>query len=296
MGRHGRVAGGRVLGYRRAVPQDPSAADRSLHHPTPEERASAGAAFERLVTLMARLRADDGCPWDRAQDLLSLRPYLVEEAYEVLDAVERGSADEHREELGDLLLQVVFQAQIRREEGAFDAAAVAHGITDKLLRRHPHVFGDAGAETAGQALSRWEEIKAKEKAGRSVLGGVPRHLPALLRAQRVGEKASHAGFDWGDAEGPLAKIDEELAELRGAVASGDRRAIEHELGDLLFSIVNVARFVEVSAEDALRGTIERFTARFQHIEAALHARGARMKDTPLEELEQLWQEAKRQGL
>lgn len=258
-----------------------------------EARASFGLAFERLVGLMARLRADGGCPWDRAQDLKTLRPYLIEEAYEVLDALERGTPLDHREELGDLLLQVVFHAEIRRQEGAFDAADVAHAIADKLVRRHPHVFGDHSAGNANQALARWEEMKAKEKAGRSALSGVPPQLPALLRAQRVGEKAHNVGFDWSDVSGPLAKLDEELAELRAAVASQDKGAVEHELGDALFSIVNLARFFEISAEDALRSTVQRFSDRFAHVERALHARGKTPRDATLEEMDALWDEAKK---
>ncbi|MCK6552400.1 nucleoside triphosphate pyrophosphohydrolase [Myxococcota bacterium] len=271
---------------------EPSRDEDLITAPSAEARASFGLAFERIVALMARLRAEGGCPWDRAQDLKTLRPYLIEEAYEVLDALERGSPLDHREELGDLLLQVVFHAEIRRQEGAFDAADVAHAIADKLVRRHPHVFGDRSASSANQALLRWEEMKAKEKAGRSVLSGVPQQLPALLRAQRVGEKAHNVGFDWGDVSGPLSKLEEELAELRAAVASGQRAAVEHELGDALFSLVNLARFFEVSAEDALRATVQRFSDRFAHVERVLHARGKTPREATLEEMDALWDEAK----
>lgn len=264
-----------------------------LIEPTPGDRDSFGLAFERLVGVMARLRAPGGCPWDREQTLASLKPYLVEEAYEVLEAIDLGGADEHREELGDLLLQVVFQAELRREEGAFDAADVAHGIADKLVRRHPHVFEHQGVEEASEALKHWEQRKAEEKKGRSVLGGVPRNLPALLRAQRVGEKASQVGFDWPGLDGPLDKIREELAELQEAIASKDQSAVEAELGDLLFSVVNVARFLQVGAEDALRNTTDRFMARFQRVEAQLAKAGKSVADTPLESLERMWQDAKR---
>lgn len=241
---------------------------------------------------MARLRAEGGCPWDRAQDLSSLKPYLIEEAYEVLEALERGGVDAHREELGDLLLQVVFQAEIRREEGAFDAADVAHGIADKLVRRHPHVFGDQPADSADQAFRRWEDMKAKEKEGRSAIAGVPGGLPALLRAQRVGEKASHVGFDWPSVDGCLAKLEEEIAELRAAIAARDRSAMVRELGDALFSLVNVARRLEVSAEDALRATVDRFSRRFLHVESSIRDRGGSMRDASPEELDALWEEAK----
>lgn len=271
----------------------PQADDRTVTQPTESERRSFGAAFERLVGLMARLRGEAGCPWDRAQDLRSLRPYLLEEAYEVLDAIERGVEAEHQEELGDLLLQVVFQAELQREAGRFDAADVAHGIADKLVRRHPHVFGAASAANPNEAYLRWEEIKAKEKAGRSVLSGVPKELPALLRAQRVRDKASQVGFDWHDVDGALAKLEEEVRELKEAVLAKDRGAIEKELGDALFSLVNVASFTQVDAESSLRETIERFSRRFRHIERTMKERGRALKSCSLEELDQVWQEAKR---
>jgi tetrapyrrole methylase family protein / MazG family protein len=279
----------------RAVSSDrpvPKTDDATLIQPTDAARRSFGEAYERLVGLMARLRGENGCPWDRAQDLKTLRPYLIEEAYEVLEALESGTVAEHKEELGDLLLQVVFHAEIRRQEGAFDAADVAHAIADKLVRRHPHVFGDQKEQHADAALKRWEEIKSKEKGGRSIIGGVPKELPGLLRAQRVQEKASQVGFDWKAAEPALAKVEEEARELREAIRSNDKAAIEHELGDALFALVNVARLAGVASEDALRGTIERFSSRFRHIETTIEARGGSMRETPLEEMERLWEEAK----
>lgn len=271
---------------------DPLADETALTDPPPEARESFGAAFERLVGIMARLRGPGGCPWDREQDLDSLRKYLIEEAYEVLDAIESGDVAEHQEELGDLLLQVVFQSEVRRQEGAFDVRDVAHGIADKLVRRHPHVFGDKGAEDATAAYARWEEMKAKEKGDRSVLAGVPRHLPSLLRAQRVTDKASKVGFDWAKIEGPLEKLDEEIGEFREALASKDPAAVEHELGDLLFTMVNVARFVDVDAEDALSRTVDRFKRRFEHVERAMKAEGLSMKDATIDELEARWSVAK----
>ncbi len=266
----------------------------TLMDPSDEHRRDFGAAFERIVGIMARLRGPDGCPWDRAQSLETLRAYLIEEAYEVIEAIEEGTATDHVEELGDLLLQVVFQAELRREAGDFDAADVAHGIADKLIRRHPHVFGDETADAKEQAYAHWEQMKAKEKAGRSAVDGVPRALPALLRAQRVGGKAARTGFDWPDEQGPLDKIEEELGELRAAMRSGDQAHIEAELGDLLFSVVNVARKLDVGAEDALQATTNRFVGRFKSVEANVRSSDRAMKDVPLEELEALWQAAKRE--
>jgi MazG family protein len=267
--------------------------ERALTHPTDEERASFGAAYERIVGIMARLRSPGGCPWDLAQDLKTLRPYLLEEAYEVLEALEDGTPIDHREELGDLLLQVIFQAEIRRQEGAFDAADVAHAIADKLVRRHPHVFGKEVADGIAESFDRWETQKAKEKAGRSAVDGVPRALPALLRAQRTGEKAARVGFDWSDVKGTLGKLKEEVAELEQAITSGDKAAIEAELGDLLFSATNVARFQELSAEDALHAAVHRFRERFKHVEGAAKARSRSLKEMSQAELDELWEAAKR---
>jgi MazG family protein len=270
----------------------PKTDDPALMEPGPESRQSFGAAFERLVGIMARLRGEGGCPWDREQDLRSLRPYLVEEAYEVLEAIEHGTEHDHLEELGDLLLQVVFQAEIRRQAGAFDVADVVHAISDKLVRRHPHVFGDLALAGIDEIWSNWEETKKKEKGRRSVTDGVPRALPALLRAQRTTEKASRVGFDWPSIDGPLAKLSEEMAELHAARASGDRQRMEEELGDVLFSVVNVARFLEVSAEDALHGAVHRFKDRFLEVEDRVRESGKAMKEVPLAELDRYWDEAK----
>ena len=275
---------------------------QKLTAPDAGARADFGAAFERLVGLMARLRGPDGCPWDRKQDLKTLRPFLIEEAYEVLDAIDHGSVDDHREELGDLLLQVVFQAEIRRQAGAFDAADVAHTIADKLVRRHPHVFepangasDDSGESGDPDPSSRvtWEALKRREKGDRSAIGGVPRSLPALLRAQRITEKASGVGFDWPSVQGPLDKLEEELRELRQAVEAGESDAVRNELGDLLFSLVNLARFLKADAEDALRGTVDRFERRFGSMEQQVKADGRRLDELDLDELEALWQQAKR---
>jgi MazG family protein len=260
-----------------------------------------GAEVSALVGLMQRLLAPGGCPWDREQTLQTLIPYLVEETYEVVDAVAGGDVDNHREELGDLLLQVVFQAELRHAEGAFGIDDVARGIVTKLVRRHPHVFGDVKAETSDQALASWARLKAEEKASKadaaskgrlSALDGIPRSAPALLRASRAGEKAGAVGFDFADAAGPRHKIDEELAELDQALAAGERERVTEELGDTLFAVVNLARKLGLDAESALRAATDRFAARFSHLEAALGEQGRSVRDAPPEEQDRLWQAAK----
>ncbi len=256
-------------------------------------------AVERLIEIMARLRDPErGCPWDLEQDFASVAPYTLEEAYEVADAIERGDLGALREELGDLLLQVVFHAQMARERGAFDFEDVAEAICDKLLRRHPHVFGEAKVETAAEQTRSWEAIKAAEKAARGEAGGllddVPVGLPALTRADKYGRRAARIGFDWPDASGPRAKVDEELAELDAALAEGGpRERIEAELGDLLFSVANLARHHGVDPETALRGANARFARRFRHVERRLAETGA--PGAELERLETWWQEAKSEG-
>lgn len=246
---------------------------------------------------MARLRGPDGCPWDREQTLQTLRPYVLEETYEVLEAMESGDAREHCEELGDLLLQIVFQAQLTSETGAFDFADVADAISNKLVSRHPHVFGDAQVHDAEAVMKQWVALKQKEKAakggGKSVLEGVPRELPALARADRLTEKASRIGFDWPDATGARLKVDEELAELDAAIASGDRRHVEDELGDVLFAVANLGRKLGLPPEEALRGAVGRFIARFQYIEQELQRRGVATGEASLEEMDRLWDAAKK---
>jgi MazG family protein len=262
----------------------------------------ASLAVERLLSIMERLRGPDGCPWDREQTLRSLRPYVLEETYEVLEAIDLGDADEHREELGDLLLQIVFQAQLRKEEGRFDFADVADAISNKLVSRHPHVFGDADVKDADAVLRQWAALKREEKkakgGGGSVLEGVPKEMPALARADRLTEKASRIGFDWPDAGGAREKVGEELGELDEAIALGDAAAIEHELGDVLFAIANLSRKLGLPPEEALRGAIGRFVARFGHIERELERRGVPHGTASLAEMDALWNEAKsfeRQG-
>ena len=253
-------------------------------------------AIERLLGIMERLRGPGGCPWDREQTLRSLRPYVLEETYEVLEAIDAGDAREHCEELGDLLLQIVFQAQLTKEEGQFEFADVANAISNKLVSRHPHVFGDVELKDADQVLRQWAALKREEKRakgrGESVLEGVPREMPALARADRLTEKASRIGFDWPDAGGAREKVTEELGELDEAIASADRDAVEHELGDVLFAVANLSRKLGIPAEEALRGAVSRFVSRFSHIERELARRGVPHGAASLEEMDALWNEAK----
>ncbi len=263
------------------------------------ETARPGASLAVLVDIMRRLLAPGGCPWDREQTLESLRPYLVEETFEVLEALETGTPAQHCEELGDLMMQIVFQSALREAEGAFTIDDVARGISDKLVRRHPHVFADAHAETADEVLVQWEEIKRREKAAKGAggapprtLAGVPLSLPALARAHQVSAKAARVGFDWPDAQGCRDKVAEELGEIDRAMASGDRAAIEHEIGDLLFAAVSLARKLGLDAEGALRACTRRFTERFAFIEDRLRERGVTPPESTLEEMDALWNEAK----
>jgi ATP diphosphatase len=260
-----------------------------------------GEAMERLEQIMRTLRAEGGCPWDRAQDIRTLRPYLVEETYEVLDEMDRvGEGGPWRalcEELGDLLFQIVFHAQLAGELGEFGLADVADAISDKIVSRHPHVFEGKTVGGAEEVLQNWARIKAEErrrKHGRegSVLDGVPSAAPALLRAERLTEKASRIGFDWPDLAGVRGKLSEEVDELDAALASKDARAIEHELGDVLFSLANLARFTATPAEDALRAANARFTRRFHAVEEGLRARSVPFGTATLAEMDALWQEAK----
>jgi MazG family protein len=268
--------------------------------PLSEQR---GQTYPALVALMQRLLAPDGCPWDREQDFASLRRYVLEEACEVIDAIDKGEPKAIEEELGDLALQVVFLGELARRQGLFGPDDVVRSIVEKLVRRHPHVFGDEKAEDVDTVLRNWEQIKAEEKRDRGVLDGVPRALPALLRAQRIGEKVSRVGFDWPDGRGSRAKVAEEVAELDEAIASGEKARIEAELGDVLFALVNLARHHDIDAEGALRGTSDRFARRFAHVEKrvkeqhggwARNAEGKAIAGHPLELLDGYWNEAKRE--
>ena len=255
-------------------------------------------SMERLIEIMAALRDPaGGCPWDLEQDFATIAPYTLEEAYEVADAIERGDLAALREELGDLLLQVVFHARMAEEQGAFGFEDVAAGICDKLVRRHPHVFGAAVIGSAAEQTLAWDEIKAAEKAARGVQAGllddVPLALPALTRAAKLGRRAARIGFDWPDAAGPRAKLDEELAELDAVLQAGAApAALAAELGDVLFSVVNLARHLGVDPEAALRGSNARFKSRFGHVERRLAESGLDPASAGLERLEDWWQEAK----
>lgn len=257
---------------------------------------SPAALFEALLAIMARLRDPGGCPWDREQTATSLKPFLIEEAYEVVEAIESGGADAIAEELGDLLFQVVFHARLAEEAGTFTMADVLRRLARKMVHRHPHVFADARVGDARAALTQWEAIKQAEAtdAGkrRSVIDGVPRSLPSLLRAQRVQSKASRVGFDWPDATAAWRKVREEIAELDDAIASGDRTRLQEEIGDALFSLVNVARLSEMDAEEVLQSAIEKFRRRFSAVETSLEAAGRGVGEAGLEELDRLWEMVK----
>ncbi|OGW61195.1 MAG: nucleoside triphosphate pyrophosphohydrolase [Nitrospirae bacterium RBG_16_64_22] len=251
-----------------------------------------------LVAVMKRLRGPGGCPWDREQTAESIKPFLLEETYEVLEAMDEGKPHLVREELGDLLFQIVFLSELASEEGRFAIDDVIAGIADKMVKRHPHVFGDAEAKTSADVLSQWERRKRDEKGGpakRSALDGVPRELPALLRAQRLQDKASRVGFDWDHPEQVMEKVDEELREFREVLASKDPERMEEELGDLFFSLVNISRFIGVNPEDALRKTISKFIRRFRHIEEKAHEAGRDLGEMTLAEMDALWEEAKREA-
>ncbi|GIW44616.1 MAG: nucleoside triphosphate pyrophosphohydrolase [Candidatus Binatia bacterium] len=252
--------------------------------------------FGELVRIMERLRAPGGCPWDRAQTHQSIKAYLIEEAYEVAEAIEQQDYDELCKELGDVLLQVVFHAQMAREAGAFTVEDVVARINEKMIRRHPHVFGDSKAETPDEVLRNWARIKAAERRAedkdRSALAGVPRGLPALQRAHRLGEKAAHVGFDWNDARAVLSKVHEELAELEAALHSESHERAAQELGDLLFALASLARHLRLHAEDVLQRASDRFVARFRRVEEMLAARGMDPHAVSPEVWDELWEEAK----
>ncbi len=260
-------------------------------------RQSVGAKFERLVEIMARLRGEGGCPWDHQQTFDSIKPYTLEETYEVLDAIDRRDWRALAEELGDLILQAVFYAQMAAEEGRFTIGDSLDAINAKLVRRHPHVFGDGTAQTAGEVLARWNEIKQEEKRERGeekrgLLDGVLRNQPALMEAAHLSKKAAAAGFDWPDIAGVFEKLREEIAELESAREKAGPEEIEGEIGDLLFTIVIAARFLGADPEQALRRTNAKFRARFAEVENGLAARGREFRQTTIEEMEELWQQAK----
>lgn len=266
--------------------------------PLAEQR---GATFSDLVALMERLLAPDGCPWDREQTPETLRQYVLEEACEVIDAIDTGRPESLREELGDLALEVVFLTELMKRRGEFGHDDVFREVIEKLVRRHPHVFGESVADTSADVEERWEAIKAEEKKKRPLLDNIPRSLPALLGATRVSDRVATVGFDWEDSKGSRAKVDEEIRELDEAAHHGDRAAMEHELGDVLFALVNYARHLGLDAEQALKKTSERFRSRFHHVEdrvREVHGDWPREKGRPgkgisLSELDGYWDEAKR---
>ena len=267
------------------------------------------SSFRKLVEVMAQLRSSEGCPWDREQTHATLKPYLLEEAYEALEAIDSGNDLELCAELGDVLLQVVFHAQVARERKSFDIDAVCQSIVDKLIRRHPHVFGDTDVDDADEVVVNWERIKRSERdvdaeEAPSTLDGVPLPLPALLRAQRIQDKASRVGFDWRDIAGPLDKVAEEFEELKQAWTaeeaaapgkeSGDgvRSSTIEEFGDLLFALVNVGRFLKISPEDALRLAVGKFEHRFRRLEDRFRSSGRDLEEAGLEEMDAVWDEIK----
>ena len=255
--------------------------------------------IERLYGIIARLRAPDGCPWDKVQTPETLRPCLIEECYELLDVMTGDDRDGQIEELGDVLLQVLFQAHLHESRGDFTLVDVLNGISDKLVRRHPHVFGDVVAKDVKQVLTNWEQIKKGEKKGkdgapRSALAGVPSALPSLLRAQRVQSKSARVGFAWPDINGAKAKVAEEMGEVEEAEKAGDKEAVSREMGDLLFSLVNCCRYMDVNAETSLKDAVDRFSNRFCAVEKEARAEGRDMRDCTPAELQAFWDKAKKE--
>ena len=259
--------------------------------------SDAGKSMERLLEVMRRLRAPDGCPWDREQTHETLKSDLIEEAYEVIDAIEGGNVSHLEEELGDLLLQVVFHSEISKENGHFEFSDVANGIIEKLERRHPHVFGDVEVSGTGEVLQNWDEIKKSEQKDNnkvaSIVSGIPKHLPALQKAHQVQKRAARAGFDWKHIDDVFDKLHEEIEEVKDAINRAHEEDIRAELGDLLFSVVNVSRFLGHNPEELLNHNVKKFVRRFQFVEDRVHASGRGFKEFSLEELDAFWDEAKR---
>ncbi|MBN1542182.1 nucleoside triphosphate pyrophosphohydrolase [candidate division KSB1 bacterium] len=248
--------------------------------------------FTQLIEIMAKLRSPEGCPWDREQTHESLRQHLLEEAYEVIEAIDEHRIHDLADELGDLLLQIIFHAQMAAERKEFTITQVLDAIIEKLIRRHPHVFGDEKVESASDQIKLWEKTKLTKEGKRSAIDGIPKQLPALIRAYRMQNKAAAVGFDWSDIEPVWDKVEEELLELRDAVGREDSVQIEEELGDVLFSLVNLSRFLHKNPEDALRHTIEKFKRRFQHIEAELKKQNRSLSSATLEEMDAIWNRIK----
>lgn len=252
--------------------------------------------LHKLTDIMARLRSKNGCPWDKEQTNQSLKPYLIEEAYEVIEAIDENDPEKLKEELGDLLFQIIFHCQLASEKNYFTIDDVIQRISDKIIGRHPHVFGDARFESPEEVRRQWHERKKEEgKFKESILDGVPKNLPALLRSQRLQSRASKVGFDWQKIEDVFDKVDEELVELRSAVSNGSKKDIEEELGDVLFVLVNISRFAGINAEEALKKTIRKFINRFKYIEKKIQELGKNLSEMTLEEMDKLWEDAKSKG-
>ena len=249
--------------------------------------------FIELLEVLRRLRAPDGCPWDREQTAESLVPYLLEETYEIIEAIEEGDTHTLKEELGDLTLHVLFQAELAREDGKFEIADSLKHISEKLIRRHPHVFDPDYDESANINMS-WEKAKQKEKSRKNLLDGVPKNLPALTRARRIQEKAANVGFDWKDMQPVWEKVEEELKELKVEIQNKNPEKVKDEMGDVLFSLVNLSRFLDISPEDALRMTISKFEMRFAKVEKELKKRGKDFSDSSLEEMDGIWNDVKKE--
>jgi tetrapyrrole methylase family protein / MazG family protein len=249
-------------------------------------------SFAKLVEIMAELRSERGCPWDKEQTYESLRQYLLEETFEVLELIDEACYDELKNELGDLLLQVIFQSQIAKEEGRFDIQDVVDNINKKLIYRHPNVFGDTIINTAEEQTVNWEKMKKKENSDRSVIAGVPKQLPALLRAHRIQQKAATVGFDWKNTLPVFEKVEEELNELKQAIKNKNTKEIEEEIGDLLFTIVNLSRFIHVNPEDSLRLSINKFVDRFKKMEKKIKETNQTFEGMSLKEMDKIWDEIK----
>lgn len=260
-----------------------------------KKKVPGGKGIKRLLEVVARLRGKNGCPWDREQTVQSLKQYLIEESYEVLDAVDSGDSDKHKEELGDVLLQVALHSRIREEEGRFSFSDVADALAAKLIRRHPHVFGEVIAKNSKQVLQNWEKIKTGEgKNGKkSVMEGVPRHLPALQKAQRVQSRVARFGFEWDHIRDVMRKVEEELDETRRAMKTGRKNRIAEEIGDLFFALVNLCRFLDLQAEETLQKANAKFIERFNGVERRVSAEGRSLGDCTLAELDSHWEAVKR---
>ena len=258
-----------------------------------KEQAQSGKLFDDLVQKMAELRGENGCPWDKEQSHLSLKKYLIEEAYEACEAIEQGIPERIAEELGDVLLQVVFHAEVGRQAGTFSIGEVIEILINKLVERHPHVFGDDHLDTAEEVLKQWEQNKLRQSEDKtSILDGVPKGLPALLKAMRVQERVQRVGFDWERTEQVLEKVREEIGEFEQAIESNDRAKMQDELGDCFFALVNLARFVDLDPERALSGTVKKFCTRFRYIEKKIAEQGNSLEEVDLAEMDFHWEQAK----